>query len=96
MMPVIITKKASPCTVCGYRIGKGEEALYSRETGTVHPECRGGEAIRKNDKPGSCLRCARPLLRGAGRLEYYEQETDGEFRHGYRLYCLGSCENPTG
>lgn len=92
-MPVIVTKRAGSCSACGGRIGKGEYADYTRDTGTKHPECRSEEATqRTNRKPGPCSRCGRALGAGEGLLAHEEkQRQDGSYAHRYAPRCRPAC-----
>lgn len=81
---------------CGGAIRKGEEAVYTREAGLVHPECRGQSTARLNAKPDRCAACGKTLAVGEGRLHHREVPVEGSgYRHSYSVSCA-TCPSPYG
>lgn len=98
-MPIIVTKRAGGCTVCGGRIGKGEYADYTRDEGLKHPEqeCAGEPAAqRPNRRPADCTRCGKHLGPGEGQLHHVEKKrrngrSRGMYAHVFTVTCPQPC-----
>lgn len=90
-MPRIVAKRSGRCSVCGSRIARGEYAVYTAATGTVHPECVGGKAVRTNVHPTACRACGRELGTGRARLDLIEHQVGDTFRKEWRATCLSGC-----
>lgn len=90
-MPTIVTKRPGRCSVCRARIGRGEYAAFTAATGTVHPECVGGRAVRTNAHATACRVCGRELAAGRAQLQLVEHQEGEIFRKEWRAACLAGC-----
>lgn len=90
-MPRIVAKRPGRCSVCGSRIARGEYASYTAASGTVHPECAGGRAVRTNTHQTACRLCGRALPPGRARLELVEHQDGETWRKEWRASCLAVC-----
>jgi hypothetical protein len=83
-MPLMLARRASPCTACGGTLHSGEQIHYTQELGARHvePACSalGTVRYRPNARAGTCS-CGTHVRAGAGLLFHTPE--------GWAVRCTG-------